>query len=514
MSNEDSDLVHIGIDFGTSNSVVYVCKNNRYEHVPFQNEFQMPSVVVQDGSKLVAGSLPTKYDCSIFKSVKRLLGCNFEELGVTETVSTFGCEIVEGPDHLCWYKTEERSYSCDEIAVEIFKKLKMEVDKFVGEKIGRTVVSVPARYSAKQRHHIKKAAEAAGFKVTNLVNEPTAASVCVSKDTAVNGNILVFDLGAGTTDVTILRLDDTVYKVLSSCGDDRLGGNEFDSVLLQYVKDEYKEKYGRDIFDGMVEKKKIRLMNKLMKKITELKHFLSSHSSNNLDLYDITGDEYVIPITRATFERISRHQIMRLSELIKTALDNSEPKLTKKDIDCVVLVGGGCFMPCIKQLLHDEFPKVETIDVPKKLVLVAEGCCTCARKKYKPDFNVLDNLSHSIGLLLGDGSLYILFKQGTPLPTEVLNLTLYADRPGITSFTTNIVEIMDEEKIEERKPAERNTYTILADVESFEFIPDFQSYKEFTFRFRLDENGLFSMEAYAMPEYVKCVTKSIEGIPV
>ena len=287
MSTEDPTLVHIGIDFGTSNSVAYVCKKNRYEYVPFQQGAQMPSLVILEGTKFVVGVPPPKFDSVVFKSVKKLLGQKYNDVDLNDDMSTYGCKIVKGPDHMCWYKTEERLYSCDEIAVAIFKKIKEEVDKFTDGKVGRTVVSVPARYSAKQRYHIQKAAEAAGFDVTNLINGPTAASVCVSKERFINGNILVFDLGAGTTDVTILNLQDTIYKVESSCGDDHLGGDDFDNLLLHHIEDRYKEKYNREIWDGMKEVKKNRVMNRLMKMIIHLKHQLSSHSSEDIDMYDI-----------------------------------------------------------------------------------------------------------------------------------------------------------------------------------------------------------------------------------
>lgn len=516
MSTEDPTLVHIGIYFGISNSVAYVCKKNRYEYVPFLSKSQMPSLVIQEGPKFIVGAPPNRIDSVVFKSVKKLLGQSYDDVDLTDDVSTYGCKIVEGPDHMCWYKTEERLYSCDEIAVEIFRKLKEEIDKFTDGKVGRTVVSVPARYSSKQRYHIKKAAEAAGFNVTNLINEPTAASVCVSKHKAINGNILVFDLGAGTTDVTILRLDDTVYKVESSCGDDHLGGDDFDNYLLHYIEDQYREKFNKGLWDGMREVRKIRTMNKLMKSIIQLKHNLSSRSSDDLDIYDIVGGEdedneedYMINVSRATFEKLIKPLTSRFSTLIQTALKNSKSNLEKKDIDYVVLVGGGCFMPCVMRQIRDEFPKAEIINMDKKMELVAEGCCTCARKKLRPEFNVLDILSHTIGLLMGDGSVFPLFKMGTPLPTETLEVTLYADRPGIESFQTKIVELLDEDKHEE-KP----NYSVLADVTSSKFMPDHSKLKEFEFRFRLDASGIFYMEAYALPEHVKCVTKSVEGIPI
>ena len=514
MSAEDPSLIHIGIDFGITNSVAYVCKKNRYEYVPFHTKSQMPSLVIRDGSKFIVGELPTKIDSVVFKSVKRLLGQSYHDMDLTDDVSTYGCQIVEGPDHMCWYKTEERLYSCDEIAVEIFRKLKKEIDKFTDGKVGRTVVSVPARYSSKQRYHIKKAAEAAGFNVTNLINEPTAASVCVSKEKAINGNILVFDLGAGTTDVTILHLDDTDYKVESSCGDDHLGGDDFDNCLLHYIEDQYKEKYNKELWDGMKGVRKIRKMNRLMKSIIQLKHNLSSHSSDDIDMYDIVGGEdededYMINVSRATFERLIKPLTSRFSALIQTALKNSKSNLKKKDIDYVVLVGGGCFMPCVVRQIHDEFPNAEIINMEKKMELVAEGCCTCARMKLKPEFNVLDILSHTIGLLMGDGSVFPLFKMGTPLPTETFEAILYADRPGITSFKTKIVELLDEDKHEE-KP----NYSVLADVTSSEFNPNFRDRREYEFRFRLDASGIFYMEAYALPENVKCITKSVEGISV
>ena len=514
MSTEDPTLVHIGIDFGTSNSVAYVCKKNQYEYVPFQQGAQMPSLVILDNTKFVVGVPPPKFDSVVFKSVKKLLGQSYYDVDLNDDMSTYGCKIVEGPDHMCWYKTEERLYSCDEIAVAIFKKIKEEVDKFTDGKVGRTVVSVPARYSAKQRYHIQKAAEAAGFDVTNLINEPTAASVCVSIERGINGNILVFDLGAGTTDVTILNLQDTIYKVESSCGDDHLGGDDFDNLLLHHIEDRYKEKYNREIWDGMKEVKKNRTMNRLMKMIIHLKHQLSSHSSEDIDMYDIVGgddedEDYRINVSRATFERLIRPLTERFSTLIQTALKNSESQLEKADINYVILVGGGCFMPCVARQIRDEFPRAEIIDMGKKMELVAEGCCTCAKKKSKPDFNVIDILSHTIGLLMGDGSVFPLFKMGTRLPTDTLEVILYADRPGIRFFQTEIVELLDE-----KQDNEAPVYNVLANVTSSEFIPDQLKLKEFSMRFRLDISGIFYMEAYALPENKKCVTKSVEGIPV
>ena len=505
MSTEDPSLVHVGSDFGTSNSVVYVCKGNKYDYVPFQKGSQMPSIVIIDGSRVIAGVNSFKSDNIVFKSVKRLLGQSYQEMNPTDDLSRFGSEIVEGPDKMCWYKTEERLYSCDEIAIEIFKELKRNVDNFITGKIGRTIVSVPARYSAKQRYHIKKAAEAAGFEVTNLVNEPTAASVGFSKDNGINGNILVFDLGAGTTDVTILSLENTMYSVESSCGDDRLGGDDFDNILLHYIEDEYKKEYNKGIWDGMREEKKKRRMKKLMELIIHLKHALSTQNSEDIDMSEITGDDYTLTVTRSTFEHMIKPLTDRFSELIEKTISNSKSHLTKKDINSVVLVGGGCFMPCVKRKIHDEFPRAEKIDSDKKMELVAYGCCICAKKKLKPDFNVLDILSHTIGLLLGDNSVFPLFKVGTNLPTDVLEVVLYADQPGITTFETKIVEVLDEAK---------STFSVLADVKSSEFKPDYTGSKEFSFRFRLNTDGIFYMEAYALPENKKCVTQSIEGIPV
>ena len=501
----EDKVFHVGIDFGTSNCVAYVVRMNRYEHVPFsQNSCILPSIVkIKNGAHIV-GVTSEREDEIVIKSVKRLIGRSYDEINHTDDVSTYGCPVVKGPDGMCWFQCGESMISTSEIATDIFKRIIDQVNEFTDGKIGRVVISVPANYAPTQRYYIRQAAEKAGITVSNLVNEPTAASVTMGTDTTANGYILVFDLGGGTVDVTILKLDDCVYRVESSVGQENLGGNDFDALLLHHIEGLYMKDHNCSMWDGMPRKKKNRFKRLTMERIVNLKHILSTSDSETIDLSDLLDGDCTYQIHRSTFESLIRPLVSNFSKLIEDALRRSEHCLTKNDIQHVILVGGGCFIPLVKRQLHDEFPRAEFYDTELKLEHVAKGCCICAKKKNYPDFSVFDVLSNSIGFSLFDGSIYTVFEKGMNLP-QSKDLSLSVQPLGAVSFRTKLVEVVDESQ---------QIYRVLSEVDSTEFVPDKYNLKPIRLHFEITIDGIVIMEAYALPENVKCVTKRIQGVPI
>ncbi|MEX2395672.1 MAG: Hsp70 family protein, partial [Balneolales bacterium] len=342
----------IGIDLGTTNSCVAVMEGN--EPVVIQNSEggrTTPSVVAftKDGERLVGA--PAKRQAitnpkHTVASIKRFMGRFFDEVkGETKSVSF---EVVKGDEGTARVKIDDRMYAPQEISAMVLQKMKQTAEEYLGEKVTEAVITVPAYFNDAQRKATQEAGAIAGLEVKRIINEPTAASLAYGLDKKEKSQtIAVYDLGGGTFDISILELGDGVFEVKSSDGDTHLGGDDFDTRLIDYLADEFKKSDGIDL------RKDAMAMQRLKDAAEKAKVELSSSQKTNVNLPFITADSsgpkhLNIDVTRSKFEQLVDDLVQRTLGPCEKALKAS--KLSKNDIDQVILVGGSTRTPKIQEI--------------------------------------------------------------------------------------------------------------------------------------------------------------------
>jgi molecular chaperone DnaK len=347
----------IGIDLGTTNSCVAVMEGGTPKVInSAEGRNVIPSVV--DPVTRVVGDvakrqLVIKPKETIF-SIKRLMGRRFKDESVQFDIKWLPYTIKEGRDGMAVVEVAGKTYTPQEISAMILQKIKVDAEAYLGEKVEKAVITVPAYFDDAQRQATKQAGEIAGMEVVRIINEPTAASLAYGLDKKHAHTIAVYDLGGGTFDISILELGEGVYEVKSTNGDTHLGGDDFDKVILEYLADEFKKENGVDL------KKDPQALQRLRDGAEKAKIELSSATEAEINLPFISqGKEgplhFVIKLTRAKLEALVGDLIKKSLEPVKKAL--ADAKLTVKDIDEVVLVGGMTRMPKVYDTVKDFFGK-------------------------------------------------------------------------------------------------------------------------------------------------------------
>lgn len=497
-----TDTPLVGIDFGTTNTVVHFVKNGKVEHYSFaQNSDLLPTkVFYKGGERLITGQKGNwiQNGYGVVKNVKRAIGKRFDEEDHDHDEEMFGTAPKKGADGLYWFTLDDgKDYSCVDIASMIFKEILELLRKRVGQELSDAVISVPANFNTTKRSLITQAATSVGWNVLSIINEPSAAAVAASVEKNMNGLILVFDLGGGTLDVTVLEVVGDKYKVRASFGDPNLGGNDFDMALLEMVQEDFRKAFNREMFAGIspkrLQKKKLQLMDSLI----EQKEMLNTTTSITVDVSDYADDdERDIVITKDKYIHRCRPLLERCMDVVQKALALVTPIVPRNDIRHVILVGGGSCFPTIDQRLTNEFPSAE-IYGEKRMELVAKGCAQCGKMRLRPDFHVFDQLTTTIAILM-DPEPYPVFKAGTAFPSS-LKMNLETDEPGATSFEMTLVE-MRGEKI--------NDYHKLCSIVSSEFSAKETEHKRLEFIFNLSDDGILSVQTYTLPERRLCVNNT------
>ena len=509
----------VGIDFGTSNSACYICKKQRVEHVTFgQDQSLLPSCVYMDGDKPIVGKCAKecKQDRVVIRNVKRLIGKKYDSVDHTDDIKMYGAEAVKGKDGYCWFTLDDGTlYSCIDIASFIFAEIKTHADKLLDHVEAEAVISVPAYYNGVQRECIREAAIKAGWKVMHLVNEPTAAAVSYGGDNACRNTILVFDLGGGTLDVTILSLKDGIYRVESTYGDDSLGGNDFTFSLLHLIEGLYENEHQCSMWSTVPPKNIQRVTKRVMALVEEAKETLSLCQQVEVDLSDCLHrrrsaeeeddedeDQVTFTISRSQFQECVRPLLDRCLSVTKKAMVCGTRRFTNRDIDEVLIIGGGSMIPAVVSTIQNgsvgkTFPK----DV-KVMEVVAKGCCECARKQNRPDFRIFERLHTSIGITYDVDKVFEIFPYGTELPSTK-SFTFYCNVPGAVRFQTQLVEIRNEEETHGRE---------LKTLESSNFLPNPTGFKELLFSFTITDESILVVETIAMPENEKCLNVYIDEL--
>jgi molecular chaperone DnaK len=343
----------VGIDLGTTNSVVAVMEGGKPTVIPnAEGGRTTPSVVAftKSGERLV-GQLARRQAVlnpeNTVYSIKRFIGRRFSEVEAERKIVSY--KVKEGPDGGCKVAIQGKDYTPEEISAMILRKLKEDAEKYLGEKVTSAVITVPAYFNDSQRQSTKNAGTIAGLDVLRIINEPTAAALAYGLDKkGTNETILVFDLGGGTFDVSVLEVGDGVFEVKSTSGDTHLGGDDFDHKVVDWVADEFQKLEGIDL------RKDRQALQRLTEASEKAKIELSSVTETNISLpfitADATGPKHLeLKLTRARFNELTRELVERCRQPMEQALRDA--KLTYNELDEIVLVGGSTRIPAVQDLV-------------------------------------------------------------------------------------------------------------------------------------------------------------------
>ena len=411
----------IGIDLGTTNSCVSVMEGS--EPVVIQNAEggrTTPSVVAfsKDGERLVGA--PAKRQAitnpeKTISSIKRFMGRMFDE--IAEESSQASYKVVKGDDGTARVKIDDRLYAPQEISAMVLQKMKQTAEEYLGEKVTEAVVTVPAYFNDAQRKATQEAGKIAGLDIKRIINEPTAASLAYGLDKKeTDQTIVVYDLGGGTFDVSILDLGDGVFEVKSTSGDTHLGGDDFDQRLIKFLADEFKKDEGIDL------RKDPMAMQRLKDAAEKAKIELSSSQKTNVNLPFITatdaGPKHLnIDITRAKFEQLVDDLVKRTIKPCEKALKDAG--LKKGEVDQVILVGGSTRIPKIQEVVKEFFGKDPSKGVnPDEVVAVGAAIQGGVLTGDVDDVVLLDVTPLTLGIETLGGVMTKLIEGNSTIPTS------------------------------------------------------------------------------------------------
>jgi len=411
----------VGIDLGTTNSVVAVMEGGQPTVIAnAEGARTTPSVVaISKGGERLVGQLARRQAVinpqNTVYSIKRFMGRHFQEVDSEKQIVSY--KVKESPEGGCKVPMGGKEYSPEELSAMILRKLKEDAEKYLGEKVSSAVITVPAYFNDSQRQATKNAGAIAGLEVLRIINEPTAAALAYGLEKKKNETILVFDLGGGTFDVSILEVGDGLFEVKSTAGDTHLGGDDFDHKLVEWFAKEFKQQEGVDLT------KDPQALQRLTEAAEKAKIELSSVNETTVSLPFITANEtgpkhLDMKLTRAKFNELTRELVEKLRKPVEQAL--ADAKLGYSAIDEIVLVGGSTRIPAVKELVKSLTGGKEPNQSvnPDEVVAIGAAVQAGVLAGEVSEIVLLDVTPLSLGIETMGGVFTKLVEKNTTIPTH------------------------------------------------------------------------------------------------